>query len=156
MSFRKLPANYKSNTSNIIYPFTVKIIREQNQSKVKVTPGTVNGLVPTNIFDKFDISITGNRVYYVKIRALSNGSNITSCSIVVDTNLPTTQIPTPFAVPATLDILLAMIRGGIIYRMIGVGSLDVSGTQQYITERPNAGPGELTYIPYYKFVVSTI
>jgi len=141
-------------------PFTVTtapVSGDTTSLHVSVTAGTVNSLLPSNNFDTFTISTTG--LYQVKVRALGDGDgkDITSCSLLVDTDPPEVQVPTPFALPSTVDILIAVILNGTVYRTIGCGSIQLTGTQEFITnpESP-ADPGMLNYIAYYAWAASTV
>lgn len=149
----KGPTKYAFNTnpSSESCPFAVsKINHPTDNAKIRMTfkPGTAGGKVPTNIFENFDVTKTGS--IYVKIRALSNGSKITSCTIVADATEPAEQTPTPSTLPTVYEILIYLVKDGVPYRVIGCDSISVFGYEQYrLTKTPPAQPGELVYTPYY-------
>lgn len=138
-------------------PFTVllnAVSGDPTSLTVSVSPGTVNQFVPTNLFDTFTIASTGT--YYVKAGIETDGQDMTSFTIYCDTSKPDSQTATASSLPTSFDVLLAIIKDGKVYRVITCGSISISGYQQFITATDSpAGPGELNYIPYYIWQVST-
>jgi len=152
MSFRTLPIRAGgAGASTVSCPFEISSKSDpNNESRFIYTfrPGTAAGFVPSNIFAEFSASKTG--IIYAKIKALSDGKKITSCTLVVDSNHPTNQIPLANSLPASVEILLYLIKDGVQYRAIGCSSISIYGHEQYkLTKTPPAGAGELTYTPYY-------
>lgn len=122
---------------------------------VKISPGTVNQFLATNMFDTFPVDDTST--YYVKATISTDGQNVTSWELNVDTSTADTQNATASALPTSFDVLIAIIDSGKVYRVIGPGSIGVNGHEEFITDKDSpAGPGELPYIPYYSWEISTI
>ena len=125
-------------------PFTVTV----SGTDITISPGTCNQLLPSNMFDTFTFS-PGDLVQ-VKVRGVSDGEAITSCSLVVDTDAPAVQSPAAFSLPTSVDILVAVISDSVAFRTIGAGSVTLNGVEQFkVDKSPPADPGELTYTPYY-------
>jgi len=134
-----------------ICPFAVTISPisgDPDNVSVTVGPGTVNGFIPTNVFDAFTIANTGT--FYVKVGVETDGQNVTACTFYVDGSEPDPQTATASSLPTSFDIPLALIKDAKAYKTIGCGSLVLTSVQAFVTDKASpAGPGELTYIPYY-------
>lgn len=139
-------------------PFTVTTSQDPETPGnviVSVQAGTVNSLLPSNNFDT--PSVDSTEIIQVKVEALSDGQAITSCSLIIDDNPPAVQEPTSFALPTTIDILIAVIVNGTPYRVIGCGSIQLTSTQLFVTNpTAPASPGTLNYNPWYIWAVGTV
>jgi len=134
-------------------PFETSTTISGGTAKVIVLPGTVNQFIATNAFATFAVDKTGT--FYVKASIVTDGQDVTSFSIAVNGAEPNTQLATPSSLPTAFDVLLAIIKDGVAYRTIGCGSIAATPAQAFITDKPSpAGPGELTYIPYYVWEIS--
>lgn len=131
-------------------PFDVAIRAGETEGALiaKVGVGSVNQILPTNIYDEYTFSI--GDVIKVKIRAVSDGQKITASTVVFDVDEADVQIPAPFALPAIVEVLVAVIVAGKPYRQIQCGSIELVGHHQFSTDKdPPAEPGQLPYTPYY-------
>lgn len=137
-------------------PFTVTLTPvsgDPTSLTVNVTPGTVNQFIATNVLDTFTISHSGT--YYVKAGVETDGQNVTSFTISVDTDAPETQNATASSLPTSFDVVLALIKNGVAYRTLSCGSIILTPVQAFITDTGGpVEPGELTYIPYYVWQMS--
>ena len=119
--------------------------------KLTIQPGSVNQLLPDNMFDDFTISTSD--LIKVKVRATSDGESITGATLVVDTNEAEVQIPTPFALPTVVEILVAVVYEGVAFRVLPCGSIVLSGVEQFrIDKDPPAEPGEMDSEIFYAWV----
>jgi len=137
-----------------VCPFAVSVVpvaADPTTLTATITVGTVNQFVPTNAFDSFTIDATGT--YYVKASIESDGQKITSVEYNVDTSIPDNQTPTPFSLPTSFDILLAIVYNGRVYRTIDCGSVSLSGQEQFRVDKTSADPGSLPYSAYYVWVI---
>jgi hypothetical protein len=125
----------------------------ENQYLVTVQPGTVNGLLPTNLFDDgalTEFAVSANQLAYVKLIGQTNGTTqFVSCEIEVDQSPAEPQLPTAFTLPAAPEFLLGLVRNATAYNTIQQ-SLTVTGSVQVTEQREELPqPGELPYINYY-------
>lgn len=138
-------------------PFTVSLTPvsgDPTSLTVSVSPGTVNQFIATNVLDTFTITTTDT--YYVKASVETDGQNVTSFTISVDTDAPDAQTATASSLPTSFDVLIALISDGTVYKTLTCGSIILTPVQAFITDTGSpAEPGELTYIPYYIWQVST-
>jgi hypothetical protein len=131
-------------------PFDVSLATTETPGTLSATlrPGSVNELLPTNIFDGFDVSSTG--LFFVKLLVTSDGEKITSSEVEIDGDEPEPQTPTPFALPSSLELLVAVIEDGTEFRTMSCGSVTLSGHEEFVTDKsPPAEPGESTVTPWY-------
>ncbi len=139
-------------------PFTTFIaanaIDPDTTIDVTFSPGTLNSLLPDNIFDTISIANTG--LFYVILSATTDGHTVTSCSISIGTDPVGAQDPTPFALPTTFQVLLGIINDAVAYRVIGCGAITLMGRLQYTVEKdPPADPGLPTVTEYFNWVMLT-
>lgn len=147
-----------SSSGGTSCPFTVSIAPNAasptTDIDVTITPGTLNQLLPTNIYDTFTIAKMGT--FHVKLVASTDGEKVTSGAIEVDSTAAAATSPTPYSLPTTFDVTLAVIKDAASYRVIGCGSVSLFGRMQYTVEKsPAAGPGLPTVTEYYNWVALT-
>jgi hypothetical protein len=97
--------------------------------------GTVNGILPSNMFEEFVVS--NGVTYYFKVVATTDGKQVTAASIVVDGSLPTAQVPVPQALPAGFQMLFGIYMGGKLYRTAGIGNLSAPSQALFTADRVN-------------------
>jgi len=135
-------------------PFDITLTGTGANQIVKFRPGTVNFLLPDNLLDGVPVSTTPSSIFKVKVKATSDGKSITGSTIIIDTNDPVVQTPTPFGLPSTVEILIGMIVGTKVFKVIPCGNITLIGQGQFITNaNPPAQPGTLNYIQYYTWVM---
>jgi hypothetical protein len=116
--------------------------------KIRVQPGTLNGILPSNWDTEFTAAAAG--LYYAKAVIATDGETITGVTIAIDTTPPIGQDPQEFAIPATAEYLFGLFAEGNVYRVIGAGSISLLPRQWFVVESdPAAAPGELPYDIYY-------
>lgn len=118
---------------------------------VTVRPGTINALLPTNILDGgglVESPIPNDSLRYVTLTASSDGEQITTAAVSVDTSAPAAQTPEIFGLPSEVKILLGLVFDSKVFQTI-TNSITVTGKQQFITSKANAAVGELPYNIHY-------
>lgn len=138
-----------------ICPFECSVKSVGSNLIVKVSPGAINNLVPTNMFNAFTVA-SGSAHIYVKAAVVSDGQKVTSSALTVDTTAPIPQVPVPSALPAAVDVLLAIVKDGKPYKVISCGSVYLQGQEQFRVGKDAAEPGQLAYTPYYIWGQSTV
>ena len=105
-----------------------------------IRPGTVNGILPSNIFDSF--TIEASQTTYFKAVATTNGKVVTSVSIVADDQAPAVQVPVPQALPAGFEVLFAVSSHGTVFRTLARGSSIVADSNAlFVADRSGWTPG---------------
>ena len=119
---------------------------------VTIRPGTINALLPTDIFDGTalnEFTLAADTLSYVVLSATSDGEQITSATVSLESSPPTAQTPAVFGLPASADFLLGAVFNTSVYQVIST-NLSLTGKQQYIASKDApAEPGELPYEIYY-------
>jgi hypothetical protein len=116
---------------------------------VRVQPGTLNGILPSN----WDIEeeIAGTGLFYAKAVIATDGQNITGVSIAIDATAPTEQEPVEFGIESEVQYLFGLFSEGQVYRVIGSGNLTLQPkTWLVVSADPAASPGESPYDIYYR------
>lgn len=115
---------------------------------VKVRPGTINGILPTNWDEEFTCAGTG--LHYAKAVIATDGQAITGVEIAIDDTAPAEQEPQEFAIATEIEYLFGLFAEGQVYRVIGTGSIALEPRQWLVASaEPAASPGESPYDIYY-------
>ena len=148
-----IKSNGKSVTQTVNHPFDVTVKSGSSSSDLiaNVRPGSVNSLLPGNIFGDFHFDPSD--VVKVKVRATTDGAKVTGAAMVVDTDEAASQVPAPFGLPVSVDVLVAVKVCGVPMRTLDFGSVVLTGTEAFRVSA-TAGPGELPYTGYYVWEVS--
>lgn len=136
------------------FPFDVEFSAgsDVDHTTATVRPGTINGLVPTNILTTPDLAIA--TPYYLVLSATVSDGAVTSCSLSFDTSTPS-GMPTAQGVPPlSFTYLLGMIIGGEWFRTIGNGSLFAQSYEVFRTSKTSPDPGTLPYDIWYSWALT--
>ena len=115
---------------------------------VRVRPGTLNGILPTN----WDIEeeVSGTALIYAKAVVATDGEGITGVTIVINGTAPTVQAPQEFGVANPVEYLFGLFLAGAVYRVIGAGHITISPKLWLTTERQTLpAPGELPFLQLF-------
>jgi hypothetical protein len=119
---------------------------------VTVRPGTINALLPSDIFDGSGLKeheLSEDTMRYVVLEANSDGQQINAASILLETEAPEPQSPEIFGLPATAKFLLGIVYNFSVYQVVFT-NISVTGKQQFVASKTSpAAPGELPYEIYY-------
>ena len=115
---------------------------------VRVRPGTLNGILPTNWDIEQECAATG--LFYAKAVIATDGEAITGVTIEIDANPPSVQEPVEFGIAASVEYLFGLFSEGQVYRVIGAGQIVLPTRTWLVTSAdPVAAPGESPYDIYY-------
>jgi hypothetical protein len=115
---------------------------------VRVRPGTLNGILPTN----WDIEeeCAGTGLFYAKAVVATDGEGITGVTIVINGTAPTVQAPQEFGIANPVEYLFGLFLEGSVYRVIGAGHITISPKLWLTTEKQSPpAPGELPFEQYF-------
>ena len=115
---------------------------------VRVRPGALNGILPTN----WDIEeeCAGTGLFYAKAVVATDGEAITGVTIVINETAPTVQQPVEFGVANPVEYLFGLFLEGSVYRVIGAGHITISPKLWLTTEKQSLpAPGELPFLQYF-------
>lgn len=115
---------------------------------IRVRPGTLNGILPTN----WDIerTVSGTALIYAKAVVETDGEAITRLTIVIDAIPPAVQQPVEFGIEARIEYLFGLFYEGVVFRVISVGHISLPTSTWLVTSAdPAAQPGESPFDIYY-------
>jgi hypothetical protein len=134
------------------FPFQIKTFVQGRGYEASVNPGTLNNLLPTNLFANDVLtrfSYQENSIQHVILKGLSNGKQFTSCNIIVQSQAPPAQPPTLFGLPEDVEILLGAVYNRAVYQLVKT-RLELVGKQLFLKDRDEpAEPGQLPYEAYF-------
>jgi hypothetical protein len=116
---------------------------------IRVRPGTLNGILPTNWDEEFEC-VGGDGLHYAKAIVTTDGEAITGVTIAIDTTAPTVQEPQEFGIAAEVEYLFGLFAEGSVYRVVGAGHIALPTRTWLVTSAdPAASPGQSPYDIYY-------
>jgi hypothetical protein len=126
-------------------PWDINII---GTDKLKVVPGLLCGILPSNWDEEFSFSGTG--LVYAVAKIQTDGTAINSVQISISSTAPQNQKPEKWKLPSSVEYLFALINKGEVKRVIGAGDITI-GPKIWVTVPKDqaVGPGELAYDRYY-------
>ena len=130
--------------------FEVKLKKNGSGYTAQIAPGTINGILPSNIFSTFSVSST--TTYFIA-RATTNGKQVVSAVIIVSSSPPQNQTPVPQALPASFDKLFAISMEGNVFRTIPSGSITVAPQPLFTADRDSWTPGKPMTETWYSWAV---
>jgi hypothetical protein len=117
--------------------------------KIRVQPGTLNGILASNWDAEFNAASSG--LYYAKAVITTDGESITGVTIAIDTSEPSEQEPVEFGIASTIEYLFGLFAEGAVYRVINPGNITLAPRVWLTTSAdPAAAPGESPYDIYYR------
>jgi hypothetical protein len=133
-------------------PFTAIVTAVTTGFEVSFTIGTVNGLLPSNMFTKITGVTTGARNYFY-IKATSDGKAITSAVIEKDTTIRTPPTPLKDVAPAEVNILIAtMATSGLVESTISCDNLNARIVPSVQEDNASYVAGERNLSQYYNWI----
>jgi hypothetical protein len=131
------------------FPWEIYVTDSEEESyTVKVRPGTVAGILPSNWDDEF--TCNKDELYYGKAKATTDGRNVTAVEIVIDSTPPQEQEANEFAVDAEVEFLFGLFEN-TGFRITTQGNISASPSLVLTTTKdPAAEPGESPYVFWYR------
>lgn len=147
----KLRINPGSTASTATHPFQVTRNDAGSTKRVSIRPGTINSVVPTNIFSP--LTITGSGAEYVLLTATFTGDSPVSAALSIETTIPVPSATTPTNTPTAVKDVIAAIYDGTVYQIRNT-NLTVTSVEVFQETVASPSPGERNYIPWYRWEVS--
>lgn len=120
-------------------------------------PGTLNQLVPTNMFSTFTYNPTTS--VFVSLACLTNGKQVTSCSIEVGTSAPSVIGVLENAAPSSFSVVLGVVLGdGTVgtVQQIQNGNFTAATEQALVQEKASPEVGLSPWIYWWTWEVTQI
>jgi hypothetical protein len=119
LSVRQKTVPLGKGSGSFPWQITASAVADSSGTKaIKVRPGTVNGFLPTNMFDSFDIGTGPGETYYVTLDITTDGTQVTDASIDQNGG-PPAPIGSELAIPPSdFRVLLGVVVGGTVFQLI--------------------------------------
>ena len=133
----QLPARRVSSAATTTkIPWQVTLTTSGGNYIGSVSPGSVAGIIPSNIFTTFTVD---ESLKYWICTVTTDGKKITSALISTSSTPPTTQTLIPSSLPTTASFTFCMTKDGVVYRTINsVGNPIVDFNQVIVTDKAEA------------------
>lgn len=99
-----------------LLPFDILIKNSVSTVTATVVPGLVNGIFPSNMFATF--TLDNSSLWYFKASVTTDGTQVTSVTLNVDSSPADIQTPALNAMPEEVDVLFAVYQNGIRFQLL--------------------------------------
>jgi len=121
---------------------------------LKVYPGTINGILPSNILDDFKIS-KGQTNYIIAYIKGGPRGNVTDVVLKSTTKLPKAEEPKESAPPSTFEFLIGMAKDQTTYSIYGgTSSINLNVKEVFRQQIKVSTFFEVPFKSYYNWVKS--
>jgi len=140
------------------FPWEITVVNlgtsEAPDYRVKVAPGTINQIIPSNMFSDWAIAATGT--YYVTLDCTSDGVSLTNAVIDGNSDVPPDPIDYDLNVaPENVSLLLGVIVDTIPFQLI-MNVLEATTLAGVQALRSPLVPGEPYYDTYYTWEIASL
>lgn len=141
-------------------PFDVSTQLDEGNYKIKVRPGTLNGLYATNYadslsFDSTTLSVGDTATSNVVLSVTTDGKQVTSHTLEMQASLTAMSPTTPLA-PTTFKWPIAHIINGAVYKTIGCGSLQAVVKENVRVAKSPTTAEDNAFDIYYYWAMSVV
>jgi hypothetical protein len=140
---------FLSKNETTLYPWDIRI---QDTKSVTIIPGLVAGILCTNYNNTFTVNLDSlDQTYYAKIILTTDGQNIVSGKIVIDTQIPKPQKIVKNGISDSIEILFGIINNRLTYNLYKSNIL-ATIQRTFTIAKTSVNPGQPLYDIYYKLV----
>lgn len=123
-------------------------------TELKVKPGTINSLLPSNVSSTFTLPAnTSSYTRYLVLTASCSDGQVTSATLSVDSSAPSPPGVAMGLPPTSFKVLLGLIDTGKAYRTIACGSVSAKPVEAYRTDKASPVFGLSPYDIYYTWQI---
>lgn len=146
-----------SGASSPACPFDVSLQLDDSTYKVKVRPGTLNGIYATNyveslIFSTTTLTVAEGATSNVVLDVTTDGQAVTAYTLEMESSMTLAAPTTPLA-PTNFKWPIAHIINGTVYKTIACGSLFAEIRETTRVAKVPASPGDNAFDIYYNWIV---
>lgn len=141
-------------------PFDVSLQADGANYKIKVRPGTLNGLYATNYADSLSfasttLSVATSGTTNVCVDVTTDGKQVTAFTLATVATMSAMSPTTPLA-PTSFKWPVAHVKSGTVYKTIGCGSLQAVVKENVRVAKAPATPDDNAYDIYYYWVLESL
>jgi hypothetical protein len=140
-----------AGASSTICPFDPTVTATTSGYQVSFSAGTINGILPTNIFSPLTGVTTASKNYFY-IKCTSDGKLLTSAVIEKDTSVRTPQASNADTAPTTVNVLIAyMTTAGVAVKTIPCSNITARIFPTIQEDNVTYVAGERNFKQYYNW-----
>jgi hypothetical protein len=141
-------------------PFDVSLQASGSNYKIKVEPGTLNGLYATNYADclsfaSTSLSVATSGTTNVVVDVTTDGKQVTAFSMATEATMSAMSPTTPLA-PTSFKWPVAHIKQGVVYRTMSCGSLQAVVRENVRVAKTPSTPDDNAYDIFYYWVLEAV
>lgn len=141
-------------------PFDVSLQADGANYKIKVEPGTLNGLYATNYADSLSfastsLSVATGGTTNVCAEVTTDGKQVTAFTLATVATTSAMSPTTPLA-PTSFKWPVAHVKEGVVYKTIGCGSLQAVVKENVRVAKTPATPDDNAYDIFYYWVLEAL
>jgi hypothetical protein len=135
-----------------VCPFTPTATASTGGFSVSFSVGTINGILPTNMFSAVTgVTTAQNNYFYLKCD--TDGKLITTAKIEKDTSVRTPQASVADAAPALLNVMIAaMTTSGAIFSTIACENISARAVPSIQEDNVTYIAGDRNFKQYYNWI----
>jgi hypothetical protein len=130
-------------------PFDMTVRTVSGSLFVSFSPGTVNSILPSNIFSGLTGSYTSGSTQYVYNSNTTDGKTITSTTLTLSSDAPTQQTATMWTAPSAFTYLVGVVVDKTPYKTISCGNLNFAPTIAITIPKSSISPNTIPFDNYY-------
>ena len=147
----KAPPKTVGSVSQTICPFDPQVATTTSGYEVSFSAGTVNGILPTNIFSPLTGITTSGKTYFY-IKCVSDGKLLTSAVIEKDTSIRTPQAANADTAPTLINILIGyMTTAGSVVKTIPCSNITARVFPTIQEDNVSYVAGQRNFKQYYNW-----
>lgn len=149
----------RGSGSSTLTPWKISVTKTGGQYLARVRPGSVNSLVPSNIFDTFNIT---NGTWFMKIKCDTDGKSVNAVTLQCDGNAPAGLLAEENITPSTFYDSIGLItatpgtNGNLTIQIFQVRTTNLTATPviDFLVSRVAPSPLDEPFVRWYKWSIA--
>lgn len=133
------------------HPWAVSVVQSNVKNKIakiKIAPGSINNVVPSNIDQEFEVKID-DTIYYIYCFVKTSNGSVESCQIAVSNNKPSGFGISELIPPSSFDIFIGSFCNGRSF--VAKDNISIQVYEVFKKSRQPNFPGDRPYDIYYSW-----
>lgn len=133
------------------HPWAVSIVQSNIENKIariKIAPGSINNVVPSNITQEFEVKTDGT-VYYIYCSVESSNGSVQSCRIQVSSQAPSGFGLSELIPPTSFEVFIGSFCNGEYF--VTKDNISIQVYEVFKQSRGPNFPGDRPYDIYYSW-----
>lgn len=134
-------------------PWQMKVTAITGAMEIRFNPGTINNMLPANMFDVWTVPSTG--LWYASLDVTTDGRQITNAVIDVSTNWADPMGVAMGLAPSDFSVQLGIINNGVTYDLF-TDLMWATSYQALTTVKSGLTPGQPIWDYWYSWSISAV